>query len=430
MVNPADEFALHPIYLTFRNRKREREYRAFTDQRHRYFYMMGLVLSVMGWLSLMRNVHSSAPARFTEVVIVVGLGLMPLFFFIIAITALDRWRRLFHPLVALANLLAGFVFLYVCHSVMQSMAFLLSQIISVAFFAYFLLRIRFPTAVGITFAYLTGAGLLTWDMSYATAEEIVWMREGIYLLLAVCMAGGYVLERSTRQLFAQEMIIARQQKELEVEHARSEGLLLNILPAEIATRLKAGEATIADSVPGVSVVFSDIVGFTSMSSKLTAEEVVSFLNELFLMFDDLAETHGLEKIKTIGDAYMAVAGVPSPLEDHADRAARMGLGMIDALAEYNVRTGTDIQVRIGIHSGHVVAGVIGKNKFMYDLWGDTVNTASRMESNGVPGAIQISEQTRALLSDGNGDGDGYGFTDRGLIDVKGKGKLQAYLLTE
>jgi adenylate cyclase len=174
------------------------------------------------------------------------------------------------------------------------------------------------------------------------------------------------------------------------------------------------------------VVFSDIVGFTSMSSKLTAEEVVSFLNELFGMFDNLAEAHGLEKIKTIGDAYMAVAGVPSPLEDHADRAARMGLGMIDALAEYNARTGADIQVRIGIHSGHVVAGVIGKNKFMYDLWGDTVNTASRMESNGVPGAVQISEQTRALL----GDGDVYGFTDRGLIDVKGKGKLQAYLLTE
>jgi len=152
------------------------------------------------------------------------------------------------------------------------------------------------------------------------------------------------------------------------------------------------------------------------------KKLVVLLNEIFTCFDIIADSHGLEKIKTIGDAYMAVAGVPLPLEDHAARAAHMALDMMDALASFNQRHGYTLQIRIGINSGAVVAGVIGKRKFIYDLWGDTVNTASRMESHGVPGRIQVSDTTRQQLSGV------FVLEERGIIEVKGKGEMRTWFL--
>ncbi len=219
-----------------------------------------------------------------------------------------------------------------------------------------------------------------------------------------------------------EDLVAVRTRELNDEKATSERLLLNVLPSPIADRLKHGENLIVDRFDAVSVMFADLVGFTSMSAVTTPEELVTMLNELFSMFDKLAEKHGLEKIKTIGDAYMAVAGVPQPIADHAVAIAHMGMDMLDGLAGYTARTGTELSIRIGIHAGPVVAGVIGKNKFIYDLWGDTVNTASRMESHGVPGRVHITEAVRELI------GDRFELEDRGPIDVKGKGMMTTYLL--
>jgi class 3 adenylate cyclase len=200
------------------------------------------------------------------------------------------------------------------------------------------------------------------------------------------------------------------------ERERAESLLLNVLPTEIAAELKTTGETVPRRYESISVLFADTVGFTPMSASMEPEEVVAQLNEVFTHFDFLAEAHGVEKIRTIGDSYMAAAGVPAPRADHADALAAMALSMLQ------YADSTPLSFRIGIHSGPVVAGVIGTHKFQYDIWGDTVNTASRMESHGEPNRIQISESTRHLI------GDTYRTTPRGTVDIKGKGTLQTWWL--
>jgi len=214
------------------------------------------------------------------------------------------------------------------------------------------------------------------------------------------------------------------------EQKVSERLLLNVLPHAIVDRLKGRpEVTadgfaeiIADSFAEVTVLFADIVGFTKFSEGVSAEVLVHVLNDMFTRFDTIADNHGLEKIKTIGDCYMAVAGLPVPVADHAVRAAHMGLDMMEALGHFNDQNGYNLKVRIGIGTGAVVAGVIGKRKFFYDLWGDVVNTASRMESHGVPGRIQVTDSTRRRL------GEPFLLEERGVIDVKGKGEVHTWFL--
>ncbi|MGJ4748358.1 adenylate/guanylate cyclase domain-containing protein [Leptospira sp. SA-E8] len=208
------------------------------------------------------------------------------------------------------------------------------------------------------------------------------------------------------------------------EHDRAENLLLNILPEPIAERLKRNPSTIADGYRMVSILFADIENFTVISQKVSPEALVHFLNDVFSHFDLLAEKYGMEKIKTIGDAYMAVAGVPFWHEEHAENAMQMAIEMQKFVKTLQDPSGKPLRMRIGIHSGPVVAGVIGKKKFAYDLWGDAVNTASRLESHGVPGRIQISEATYDLL------GDTSQLEIQRLIDVKGKGQMKTYLSYE
>jgi len=209
---------------------------------------------------------------------------------------------------------------------------------------------------------------------------------------------------------------------LHIEQMKTEKLMLNILPKPIADRLKKGEKNIAGNYPESTVLFSDLVGFTKMSSEKTAGELVTLLNSLFTKFDQRAEDLGLEKIKTIGDAYMAVGGLPIPRADHADIVADMALGMFIDLQEFNTAHGMNLGMRIGINSGPVVAGVIGFTKFSYDLWGNTVNTASRMESTSLHGRIQISSSTQELLKSS------FNIEERELIECKGLGKIMTYFL--
>jgi len=202
----------------------------------------------------------------------------------------------------------------------------------------------------------------------------------------------------------------------------NEELLNNVLPQSIAARLRKKEPTIADGFQNASILFADLAGFTPVSQKLTPDELVKMLDAIFSRFDELVDEYRLEKIKTIGDEYMVASGIPIPRDDHAQALADFALAMRDSLAEYSETNGVDLRMRIGINSGPVVAGVIGKRRFLYDLWGDSVNTASRMESHGIPGEIQLTEATRDLL-DGH-----FSFIDRGIIDIKGKGPMQTYLL--
>jgi class 3 adenylate cyclase/HAMP domain-containing protein len=219
-----------------------------------------------------------------------------------------------------------------------------------------------------------------------------------------------------------EELVKKRTKELSEEKQTSERLLLNVLPAPIADRLKSGEELIVDRFEAVSVLFADIVGFTSLSSRIPPVQLVTMLNELFSTFDRLAEKHGLEKIKTIGDAYMVVAGIPQPVANHAHAIVHMALDMLIGVDDFAKKHASDLTIRIGIHTGPVVAGVIGQKKFIYDLWGDTVNTASRMESHGVPGRIHVTASTQALLKDT------FELEPRDPIEIKGKGRMQTYLV--
>ena len=209
---------------------------------------------------------------------------------------------------------------------------------------------------------------------------------------------------------------------LRVEQAKAENLLLNILPRSIADRLKAEAQPIADQFGSASILFADVVDFTPWSERLPPAEVVGYLDHLFSHFDDLAERHGLEKIKTIGDCYMVAAGVPTPRPDHARALALMALDMLDAMRSDDAVGRLGLELRVGINSGPVVAGVIGRKRFLYDLWGDAVNTASRMESHGTPGRIQITRATYELLADE------FECEPRGTIAVKGKGEVEAWYL--
>jgi adenylate cyclase len=229
---------------------------------------------------------------------------------------------------------------------------------------------------------------------------------------------------TTAYVLLQYFVRARERAlaELGAERAKSERLLLNVLPPSVASRLKESDEVIADRFAAATVLFADIVDFTPLAQGLSPAETVVLLDKVFAGWDELAARHGVEKIKTIGDAYMVAGGLPSPREDHADAIADMALEM-GAEAERCVAvSGLPFKVRIGIDSGPVVAGVIGRSKFTYDLWGDTVNTASRMESHGLPGAIQVTERVHEQLRDR------YDLRLRGTIEVKGKGPMTTYLL--
>jgi class 3 adenylate cyclase len=202
----------------------------------------------------------------------------------------------------------------------------------------------------------------------------------------------------------------------------SDALLLNVMPSSVAQRLKSGENPIADQFGEASVLFADVVDFTAWARSVSADDLVSFLDELFSALDRIVERAGLEKIKTVGDAYMAVAGVPTPRDDHAESLVEVAIAMQRTVLDFSPRFGRRMELRIGIASGPVVAGVIGQRKFHYDLWGDTVNTASRMESTGEPGCIQVTPETWMRVKDR------YAWTRRDEVEVKGKGRMTTYLL--
>jgi adenylate cyclase len=266
--------------------------------------------------------------------------------------------------------------------------------------------------IGVEFWYSSGRhGLL--EGSAAPAFFDTAKNASIYNLVILTIGFAYY----------NRAILNSTQRALDREAARSERLLLNILPGSIADRLKSAPDLIADRIAEASILFADIVGFTEISRKMDASHLVGMLNEIFVGFDRAAKRLGLEKIKTIGDAYMVAAGLPEPRPDHAEAAIEMAMAMQGHLESIRAQH-PELQLRIGIHTGAVVAGVIGENKFTYDLWGDNVNIASRMESHGLPGRIQVTESfARALAG-------GWEFEDRGLIEVKGQGPMRTFLLKQ
>jgi guanylate cyclase len=255
------------------------------------------------------------------------------------------------------------------------------------------------------------------EVLFPDADLPVWFTT---TMLALNVIGAGSVAFTLLASFANQRNVAL--RALRAEQEKSEALLMNILPSSIAERLKAASQTIADHFDSASILFADVVDFTPLAQSLPPAETVGMLDQLFSRFDALVEQHGLEKIKTIGDCYMAAAGVPNPHPDHARRAALLALDMRDAVATSAIAGQPLCELRIGINSGPVVAGVIGTKRFLYDLWGDAVNTASRMESQSTPGEIQITRTTYELLKDD------FVCRRRGTILVKGKGRMETWYL--
>ena len=243
------------------------------------------------------------------------------------------------------------------------------------------------------------------------------------LILGAAVTGTLIalrlLETSRRRVFYQDIVITRQADALRLERDRADGLLGNMLPPSISARLLEGERAIADTYPAVTVLFADIVGFTPLAARLPADEVVALLSRLFARFDELVAERGLEKIKTIGDAYMAAAGLQEPCDDDAARVVDLGLAMIDAARDEG-RALADLRLRVGVHSGPVIGGVIGHRKFAFDIWGETVNIASRLESQGTADTVHVSAATWAAVRDA------FDAEPARSVEIRGYGPMETY----
>ena len=274
---------------------------------------------------------------------------------------------------------------------------------------------------------------ITTPLNSLVAETRVWFHGTFFLLAGLSGLGVFGIalvigrlrqnsEELELRVHERTADLKRANQQLAEAQEKSEGLLLNILPETIAHRLKEGDSAISDGFAEVTILFADIVNFTTLSAQMSPAQLVKLLNQIFSAFDQLTEQFGLEKIKTIGDAYMVASGLPMPRSDHAEAIADMALAMQREIARFSQTFNRPLDIRIGINSGPVVAGVIGAKKFVYDLWGDTVNVASRMESQGLAGGIQVGPATYTRLKSL------YTFEYRGSIEVKGKGEMETYWL--
>jgi class 3 adenylate cyclase len=294
-----------------------------------------------------------------------------------------------------------------------------------AFFAFTIFRVPPAIAAPAVAAYLALQQVLVLrahsqgrlDSTDAWADSAIPWVAYLTGLFACC-----VLTWLTREAFRRERVIEQQQHLIAVEQERSDALLRNVLPDVVAEQLKQSDELIADFFPEVTVLFADIVGFTELATEVPPRDLVRMLNEVFSEFDELTARRGAEKIKTIGDAYMAVAGVPRPRVDHVPTMADLALDMRRALAGVEERTGVAIACRFGLATGPAVAGVIGHKRFAYDLWGNTVNMAARMESHGMAGRIQVTSAVREQLAGA------YQLEPRGIVDIKGAGPMETWFV--
>jgi len=284
------------------------------------------------------------------------------------------------------------------------------------FWAFLYSGLRFVNAVKISLVLIVIYEILFYFFSDIHFETFVGLNFFLFTSLVIGILGGHTIERYYRRDFVNQRLI-------NAEKQKNEKLLLNILPKSIAEELKTHHGTIARDYDEITVLFADLVGFTRLSSHHSAQELVTLLNEIFSRFDKLTDKYDLEKIKTIGDAYMVTSNMNSEKLDAAVAVARFAVEIHKALNEYNEETNHQIQLRVGIHSGPAVAGVIGVKKFIYDVWGSTVNIASRMESHCPANQIQVSQATYDLLKHE------FAFENRGEIEIKNMGFMQAYLLS-
>jgi class 3 adenylate cyclase len=409
---------LDPFTLRFLDDDLEARFQREEGEAGRSGYRIITAASVLLWLIavVLFPIGSDMPASLTTPVglVMASVGIFAL--------ALDRWvvtmdrQHLVAALLTSANGLAV-LYLMIAGGVVERFA---AAALILIFVFGFVSRTRFVFALFRTAVILAGYSVVV-----ARSDEPASLLIDVFFLVtaaAASLLGLRRLERDRRFLWHQERVIEAQSAAIEAERAESERLLLNVLPEPVSRRLRMGESPIADDYPNVSILFADIVDFTRKASEMSASEVVGLVDGLFTMFDHLVVRHGLEKIKTVGDAYMAAAGLPEPLEDHARRIVSLGIEMIRHTEAFHLTP--DLAIRVGIHSGPVTGGVVGTQKFAFDVWGNTVNVAARIQQTADPGRVHVSEETMRQC------GDGYRFEPAASSELKGLGPIRTYYVLD
>jgi len=364
----------------------------------------------------------------------------------ICVLASVVWGSLYHAILG-SHLVVPLTFGFTAVVGTALVVFLFLRRFNVLLYPFFLMILWNPIAMQWSLGGFAASGVvMTWSilapfcaLMFQDTRKAMWWFAAYLALLTVSLvlderlqAWAVPVSHATSMLFLAMNLIGPSVaiflsmmyfvNAFEKAHQRSEALLLNILPAPVAERLKEREETIADAFSDVTILFADIVDFTPLAARTAPRDLVQLLNSVFSAFDRLAEHHGLEKIKTIGDAYMVAGGLPESRPDHAEAVAEMALDMREEVRRLSAEVGEALAIRVGIDTGPVIAGVIGERKFAYDLWGDSVNTASRMESHGLKDQIQLSERAFARLKDT------YMCEERGVVAIKGKGDMRTYTL--
>lgn len=409
-------------WLTFDNPSLEKAFRDSHDKELKTLLRSGIFQSFFSWLFGLILVFAIIPEYFVKFSLVVLFGLFVPFTIILISTYYENYKGHFHKLAAISNILAGLMVIYFCHHFPNGEYIMLMVLILVVFFGYYLYRFRFLTGALITFIYIgTFQFYLLFILELETPQMLL-LSSIAWLTVAFSVSLGYVSERNHRISFVQKQTIKHQKAIIEKEKNESEKLLLNILPAQVAKELKETGRTEPRHYNNITILFSDFQGFTELVSSIPAITLVTELNDIFSQFDDIMDEVGIEKIETIGDAYLAAGGIPEEIPDHASRCIQAAKLMINYLDRRNSENQIKWKMRIGIHSGPIVAGVVGKKKFAYDLFGDTINTASRIETAGKPGKINISASTYHLVKEK------FSCIPRGKIHAKGKGNIDMYFV--
>ena len=407
---------INPLTLNFTNPELEKEFLRHYFQIFLKQVRFALVLAIVVYIILGFVDLQFAPDIRDKLLFIRFGVVLPVCVTILGLSFSAYFTKIMQPSISLAIIVAA-IAAPVVSILIPSLGVNYIGLTSLLMYNYTAIKLRFVAASITGFFIFALYNIL--DLVFIKTEVSKLIEVDFYLAatIAVGMFACYQMEFYLRQDHVKNILLREEQEKVDK-------LLLNVLPASIAARLKDGDKVIAESFPDVTILFADLVNFTQLSANISPEELVNILNEIFSAFDRLAEKHGLEKIKTIGDAYMVVGGLPIHREDHAQAVADMALDMRREIQRISSLSIVPMKIRIGINTGPVVAGVIGIKKFIYDLWGDTVNVASRMESQGIPDQIHITSETYQVLQHG------YLLQERGKIQVKGKGEMQTYLLID
>lgn len=405
---------MHPVTLHFRSAALEADFREeYAETSARPTRAAIAFVAVLYAISLFYD--PGVYARYESLVAVIVAGIVAVLAVVVALT----WRSSHHhrstQLVAVAVLTTAAGLLVLLAVTPDDIAgFFHAGLGLVIVGTGTLFHLRFPIALWIALSVIAAYEIVSWQVGIA--GDVV-LSGTVFLVSSTVLAGfaAHVLEQAARQSFLDR-------EALEEERDRSERLLLNVLPRLVAERLKDESVPIADHHAEATVLFTDMAGFVAFQRAVSPDDLVGHLHDLFARFDEVVRSHGMEKIKTVGDAYMAVAGVPEPVPDHVARVADAALAIRGTVDRFASAIGHRLAVRIGIDTGPLVAGVIGEEKFSYDVWGDPVTTASRMESHGAPGRIQVTARVRDRL-EGR-----YRFESRGTVEVKGIGPMELWWL--